>query len=155
MTQTSESLAPTPAARQFTGGCHCGAVRVTLAWKQAGDPPLRRCTCPFCVKQGAVYIGHRAAALTIEQGGSLTGSRFGTGTAEFHRCARCGTFIAATCTMDGRPHAVLNARTLDGLDIPAVVEPRDYEGEATSARLDRRRQTWIPDVAFVPPPPHA
>jgi hypothetical protein len=124
---------------------------VTLAWKQDGDPPLRRCTCPFCVKQGAVYIGHHDASLTIGFQGELAKYRFGTSTADFHRCARCGTFIAATCTMDGRLHAVLNARTLDGLSIPATVEPRDYERESTPARLDRRRQTWIPDVAFVPP----
>jgi hypothetical protein len=142
---------PQPPTRRFTGGCHCGAVTLTLAWKQDGDPPLRRCTCAFCVKQGAVYIGHEDAALTIDHGGTLAPYRFGTGTATFHRCARCGTFLLATCTLDGRLHAVLNARTLDGLAIPAVVEPRDYEGETTSARLDRRRQTWIPDVAFVPP----
>jgi hypothetical protein len=83
-------------------------------------------------------------AATIRWTEEPTIYRFGTGTAEFLICPRCGSCIAAVDRADGPPIAVLNLNAFDDprLDVPATAT--DFEGEASSQRSARRRRVWTP-----------
>ncbi len=101
------------------GRCHCGNISFSLAWEpEPAQIPARACGCSFCL-------------------------------AEFHICARCGVVPVVTSTLDGRVYAVVSVNAFEGID-PARIRraPADFEGEATEARLARRKRNWIPDVVF-------
>jgi hypothetical protein len=76
---------------------------------------------------------------------------FGTRTALFHVCRRCGVVPVVTSDLDGRRHAVVNVNTFEDLD-PALLDRASvsFEGEDTGDRLARRKRSWIPDVVFAP-----
>ena len=132
------------------GRCHCGNIALRLKW--AGDPraiPARACGCSFCVKHGGVWTSHPGSALTvrIQDRASVAKYEFGTRTATFHVCARCGVVPLVTSEIDGRLYAVVNVNVLEGLD-PASLRraPTSFEGEDVEARLARRKRNWIADV---------
>lgn len=47
----------------MTGGCHCGAVRVTAAHK---PPFVNFCDCSLCAKSGGVWGYYESAHISIE-----------------------------------------------------------------------------------------
>lgn len=132
------------------GGCHCGLVTFELAWP--GDPasmPARRCGCTFCRKHGGVWTSHPDARLEarVPRSGQVSRYTFGTGTAEFVVCGRCGVVPLVTCAIDGRLHAVVNVHTLDDVDVSRLaIAPATFEGEGVGDRLARRQRHWIADV---------
>lgn len=74
----------------YTGGCHCGAVRYSVE----GNPQLvALCHCSDCRKSaGAPMVGWAAFAegeLTVEQGVVTTHNSSGEAMRSF--CPRCGT----------------------------------------------------------------
>jgi hypothetical protein len=75
---------------------------------------------------------------------------FGTRTADFHICSRCGVVPVVTSTVDGGVYAVVNVNALDGLD-PQLLRRAavDFDGEDADARLARRKRAWIADVSFA------
>ena len=74
---------------------------------------------------------------------------FGTETASFMVCARCGVAPLVTSQIDGITYAVVNVNTFDGIDRGLIrAEPASFEGEDVRSRLDRRRSRWIADVTF-------
>ena len=132
------------------GGCHCGNVRLALAWPaDAARIPARACTCTFCRKHGATWTSHPQASLVLRIADPARVERyaFGTRTADFLVCTRCGVPVAATCRIDGRDYAVVNINTFEGVD-PARFDrsDSDVEGETVDDRLARRRSRWIADV---------
>ena len=134
------------------GKCHCGNISFSLTWEP--DPveiPARACGCSFCVKHGGVWTSNPKGALrvAVKDPSAVSRYAFGTRTAEFHICARCGVVPVVTSTLDGRVHAVVSVNAFEGID-PARIRraPADFEGEATEARLARRKRNWIPDVVF-------
>jgi hypothetical protein len=74
---------------------------------------------------------------------------FGTGTATFHVCARCGVVPLVTSEIADRLYAVVNVNTLENVD-PSWLRraAADFEGEAVGDRLARRQRNWIADVAI-------
>jgi hypothetical protein len=138
--------------RRFEGACHCGNLQFTLHWP-AGDPlPARRCQCSFCVAHGGVWTSHPQATLEIriEDTALVPGYRFGTGTADFLVCARCGAVPAATCELDGRLRAVVNLNTAPGaLAASTAVRHSDFDGESLDERLARRARNWIGGVRYT------
>jgi hypothetical protein len=75
---------------------------------------------------------------------------FGTGTAEFLVCARCGAVPLVTSRIEGRLYAVINVNTLDGADAARVrISPASFDGEEVGDRLARRARNWIPSVRIV------
>jgi hypothetical protein len=135
------------------GRCHCGNLALDLEWR--GDPhaiPARACGCSFCVKHGGVWTSDPASRLTLTVGDASLVSRyrFGTRTATFLVCARCGSVPVVTSTIDERPYAVVNVNTLEGLD-PSWLRraTASFEGEDVAARLARRKRNWIADVRIV------
>lgn len=134
------------------GKCHCGNISFSLAWEpEPAEIPARACGCSFCVKHGGLWTSSPNGALKVAVKDPTAVSRyaFGTGTAEFHICARCGVVPIVTSTLDGRLYAVVSVNAFEGID-PARIRraAADYEGEATEARLARRKRNWIPEVVF-------
>ena len=134
------------------GKCHCGNISFSLAWEpEPAQIPARACGCSFCVKHGGVWTSNPKGALkvAVKDASAVSRYAFGTRTAEFHICARCGVVPVVTSTLDGRVYAVVSANAFDGID-PARIRraAADFEGEATEDRLARRKRNWIPDVVF-------
>jgi hypothetical protein len=132
------------------GSCHCGNVRFELSWPgDATTIPARRCGCTFCQKHGGVWTSNPAGALTVRvaQPVDLSRYQFGTATAEFLVCSRCGVAPVVTSQIGQRLYAVVNVNAFDAVD-PArlTIAPASFDGEDVGDRLARRARHWIPDV---------
>jgi len=132
------------------GKCHCGNIAFELDWP--GDSPVipaRACGCSFCVKHGGVWTSNPKARLTVTIGDRdlVSPYAFGTRTATFHVCSRCGTVPIVTSEIDGRTYAVVNVNVLENVD-PASLRrsAADFEGEDLASRLGRRQRNWIAAV---------
>lgn len=137
----------------LTGRCHCGNIALDVEWE--GDPPeipARACGCTFCVKHGGVWTSNPRAAVTvtIAEAARKTTYEFGTRTAQFHVCTRCGTVPLVTSDIDGHTYAVLNVNALENVD-PSWLRRSgsNFDGEDVEARLARRARNWIARVRFV------
>lgn len=134
------------------GKCHCGNIGFSLTWEP--DPaqiPARACGCSFCTKHGGVWTSNPKGALEVVLRNSSLVSRysFGTRTAEFHICSRCGIVPVVTSTIDGHMYAVVSVNALEGVEQRLLSRaPVDFEGEGTEDRLARRKRNWIADVSF-------
>ena len=137
---------------RIEGKCHCGNIRYALDWPGDGaDIKVRACTCSFCTKHGGSWTSHREAALVAEVGDPTLVSkyRFGTGTAEFHVCARCGAVPFVTSAIDDHLYAVVNANTFEGIAPSSLARAAiSFDGEGTGERLERRKRNWIPSVSI-------
>jgi hypothetical protein len=79
---------------------------------------------------------------------------FGTGTADFLVCARCGAVPLVISRIEGRDYAVVNVNTFDGADAARIqIAPASFDGEEVSGRLARRMRNWIGDVRIEEGPP--
>jgi len=75
---------------------------------------------------------------------------FGTRTAEFHTCARCGIVPVVTSRIDGRLYAVVSVNAFEDVDQSLLRRaPASFDGEGTESRLARRKRNWIADVKYV------
>lgn len=136
------------------GGCHCQALRYFLHWP-AGEPslPARRCTCSYCIRFNGTWTSHPDAVLEISEAAECPALRyrFGTGTADFLVCSRCGVVVAAVCKFEAGPKAVVNINTLDAQhDLELDCSDSDFEGEVLEERLARRSDRWISNVSIRP-----
>lgn len=137
----------------LTGKCHCGNIAFELEWK--GDPagiPARACGCSFCVKHGGVWTSNPDSRLAVAIGDVSLVSKyaFGTRTATFHVCARCGSVPLVTCEIAGHLYAVVNVNVLENVDQASLRRAgASFEGEAVEARLARRKRNWIADVRIA------
>jgi len=135
------------------GRCHCGTIAFELDWTP--DPieiPARACTCSFCVKHGGVWTSCPTGSLTVAVTDRAQVSRyaFGTRTAEFHVCTRCGVVPLVTSRIDGRTYAVVSVNAFEGVARSLLrTASASFDGEGTDARLARRQRNWIRDVRFV------
>lgn len=135
------------------GKCHCGNISFALAWEPSpAEIPTRACTCSFCVKHGGVWTSNPSGALEVMIKDASLASRyaFGTRTAEFHICARCGIVPVVTSRIDDRLYAVVNVNAFEGVDQSLLRRaPASYDGEGKDSRLARRKRNWIGDVRFT------
>ena len=135
------------------GKCHCGNIAFSLAWEP--DPTeirARACGCDFCIKHGGVWTAHPAGRLRISVGDPklLSHYAFGTHTADFLVCARCGIVPAVTSRIDGHLYAVVSVNAFEDVSGPPILRaPADFDGEDETGRLARRKRNWIADVEFV------
>ena len=131
------------------GRCHCGNIDFALTWEP--DPteiPARACGCTFCTKHGGVWTSTPTGVLDVR---IADGRRyaFGTHTAEFHVCPRCGVVPVVTSEIAGQLYAVVNVNTFEGIEPTRLQRAAaSFDGEATDARLDRRRRNWIANVSI-------
>jgi hypothetical protein len=135
------------------GKCHCGNISFSLAWEpDPAEIPARACACSFCTKHGGVWTSNPRAALTVMVKDPSLVSRyaFGTRTAEFHICARCGIVPVVTSRIEGRLYAVVSVNAFEGVDQSLLRRaPASFEGEAQETRLARRKRNWIANVRYA------
>lgn len=133
-----------------TGKCHCGNISFALEWPDSEpDVPARACSCSFCTKHGGVWTSNPIAKLAVVlQDASLVSEyAFGTETATFHTCARCGAVPLVTSEVGGHVYAVVNVNTFEDLDSSKLRRATtSFEGESLASRLARRTKNWIADV---------
>lgn len=138
---------------QFHGKCHCGNITYALTWEP--DPieiPARACDCSFCTRHGAAWTSNPegSLAITVREPSLVNHYAFGTGTADFHICARCGVVPVSTCGAEGNLYAVVNVNTLDGVE-PSMLQhrPASFSEEDAASKLARRRNNWIARVTIA------
>jgi hypothetical protein len=136
----------------INGKCHCGNISFTLAWEPEPTAiPARACTCSFCVKHGGVWTSCPTGALRIRvrEPALVSKYSFGTKTADFHVCSKCGIVPLVTSTIDGHVYAVVSVNAFEGVD-PSLLQraPATFDAETEETRLARRKRNWITNVSF-------
>jgi len=133
---------------EHRGGCHCGNLRLRL---HLSAPPeavrVRACQCSFCRAHATRTTSDPNGAVEVwaEDWSLVQPYRFGTGTAEFLICHRCGVYIGAFCDTPAGPRAVINTNALDDrARFAGEPAPHDHDGEAPADRLARRAANWTP-----------
>lgn len=132
------------------GKCHCGNIAFALEWKGAPpEIPARACACSFCMKHGGVWTSRpdSTLAVTIGDADRVSTYAFGTRTALFHVCSRCGVVPLVTSEIDNRLYAVVNVNAFENVD-PSWLRraSSNFDGEGVESRLARRQRNWIGDV---------
>jgi len=137
----------------LNGKCHCGNISFELEW--AGAPteiPARACGCSFCVKHGGVWTSDPKSRLmvAIRDTSLVSNYVFGSRTATFHVCSRCGTVPLVTSEIANHLYAVVNVNALENVDQSWLRRAAaSFEGEDVESRLARRRRNWIADVRIT------
>lgn len=133
-----------------TGGCHCGNLRVRLRLtRPPADNPLRACACAFCRAHATRTVADPGGLFEVwaDDWSSVERYRFGSRTADYLVCKRCGIYVAAVCETAAGLRAVVNVNSLaDRAAFTQAPSAPDYDGEATAARLARRAANWMPAV---------
>ena len=109
----------------YTGGCHCGAVRFEVEAPE--HVTCHRCNCSICSKSGFLHLIVPASRFRL-----LTGKRalseytFNTGTARHLFCRRCGikSFYVPRSNPDGFS---VNVNCLD--EPPARIDIEEFDGQ--------------------------
>ncbi len=135
------------------GKCHCGNISFSLTWEpEPEEIPARACGCSFCTKHGGVWTSNPAGALevVVKEPSLVSKYEFGTRTAEFHICARCGIVPVVTSRIDGQLYAVVSVNAFEGIDRSLLrAKPASFDGEGEGARLARRKRNWIANVKYI------
>jgi hypothetical protein len=135
------------------GSCHCGNIGFELRWDP--DPKeivARACDCSFCTRHGGLWTSSPTAVLrvAVQDGTQVSTYSFGTGTALFHVCSRCGAVPVVTSQLDGHDYAVVSVTAFTDVD-PGLIRraSASFEAESREERLARRKRNWIADVTFA------
>jgi hypothetical protein len=132
------------------GKCHCGNIAFVLDWPGVpSEIVARECGCTFCVKHGGVWTSIREAQLvvTLQRVDAVSKYVFGTKTATFYVCTRCGAVPVVTSKIANHVFAVVNVNTFENLGaLPLRREPVSFDGEGQESRLARRQRNWIANV---------
>ncbi len=138
---------------RITGKCHCGNMAIELDWKgDLAEIPARACGCSFCVKHGGVWTSNPSSrlAVTIRDASLVSKYAFGSRTATFHVCSRCGVVPLVTSEIENHVYAVVNVSVLENVDPSRLRRSAaDFEGEDAGTRLARRKRNWIADVQIA------
>jgi hypothetical protein len=137
----------------ISGSCHCRNISFTLAWEpEPAEIPARACTCSFCTKHGGVWTSCPTGSLrvTVKDPALVSRYAFGTKTAQFHICSRCGIVPVVTSQIEGHLYAVVSVNAFEGVD-PSLLRRASaaFEGEEEEVRLARRKRNWIARVEYV------
>jgi len=137
----------------ISGTCHCGNISFALDWKpEPSQIPARACTCSFCTKHGGVWTSCPTGSLkvAVKEPALVSRYSFGTKTAQFYICARCGIAPLVTSRIDGRLYAVVSVNAFEGVALSLLRRsPATFDAEDEAARLARRKRTWIADVDYA------
>jgi len=101
---------------EHRGGCHRGNLRLSLRLSQPpADTRLRACGCSFCRAQNTRTTSdpNGSADIHAANWSLVERYRFGTGTAEFLICKRCGVYIGAIGQTASGTRGVINTNCLD------------------------------------------
>jgi hypothetical protein len=135
------------------GKCHCGNISFSLIWEpEPVEIPARACTCSFCTKHGGVWTSNPNGALEVlvKEPSLVSKYAFGTRTAVFHICTRCGAVPVVTSEIDGHVYAVVSVNAFVGVDQSLLCRASaSFDGEQKEDRLARRKRNWIAHVTYV------
>ena len=137
----------------ISGSCHCGNISFVLNWQPVpSEIPARACTCSFCTKHGGVWTSCPTGSLKVkvEEPSHVSKYSFGTKTAHFHICSKCGIAPVVTSCIDGRLYAVVSVNAFEGID-PSLLRQASaatFDGETEEVRLARRKRNWIANVEY-------
>jgi len=135
------------------GSCHCRNISFKLTWEpEPSEIPARACTCSFCIRHGGVWTSCPAGSLkvTVKEPLLVSAYAFGTETAEFNVCSRCGTVPLVTSRIEGRLYAVVSVNAFESVE-PSLFRRTSatFEGESEETRLARRKRNWIAHVEYT------
>ncbi len=138
---------------QIKGSCHCHNISFALTWsKEPVEIPARACTCSFCRKHGGVWTSDPSGSLQVQvaQASLVEKYAFGTRTAVFHVCRRCGVVPVVTSEIDGRVYAVVSVNAFENIEHSLLRHaPVTFDEETESVRLTRRKRGWIANVQYI------
>jgi hypothetical protein len=104
------------------------------------------------MKHGGVWTSCSTGSLVVSVADPASVSRyvFGTKTAQFHICMRCGVVPVVTSDIDGKVYAVVSVNAMEDVD-PAFLKHASatFAMEDEQSRLARRKRSWIPNVQFT------
>jgi hypothetical protein len=133
---------------EHSGACHCGNIHVRLRLTKAPhDNPLRACACSFCRAHQTRTVADPGGLFEVkaDDWSLVEPYRFGSGTADYLVCRRCGVYVGAVCETAAGTRAVVNVNCLaDRAQFTQAPSAPDYDGETTDARLARRAVNWMP-----------
>jgi hypothetical protein len=137
----------------LNGKCHCGNIAFELEWEgSAAEIPARACGCSFCAKHGGLWTSNPNSGLivAIRDASLVSKYVFGSRTATFHVCSRCGIVPLVTSEIANHLYAVVNVNVLENIDQAWIRHAiADFEGEDVESRLARRTRNWIADVCIT------
>lgn len=137
----------------ISGSCHCGNIRFELLWQpEPTTIPARACTCSFCTKHGGVWTSCPTGSLTVMIAEPASAARyvFGTKTAQFHICTKCGVVPVVSTEIGRTLYAVVNVNAFQGVDRSLLTHASaSFDAEDEQSRLSRRKRNWTPNVKFV------
>lgn len=123
---------------EYTGGCHCGAVRFAV---RVADHVARACNCSICFKVGFLHVIVDRDAFELLRGAdSITTYTFNTGVAQHTFCAVCG--VKAFYTPRSHPTGIsTNLRCFDGVEDGVLerFEVKDFDGRNWEQSVDSIR----------------
>lgn len=135
------------------GKCHCGNIAFSLTWEPSpAEIPARVCTCSFCTKHGGVWTSNPSGALEIvvKDPSLVSKYAFGTRTAEFLICARCGIVPVVTSRIDDHLYAGVSVNAFEGVDQSLLSRASaSFDDEGIESRLARRKRSWIANVKYI------
>jgi hypothetical protein len=89
-------------------------------------------------------------AITVRDHSLVSEYRFGSGTAIFHVCSRCGAVPLVTSEIESHLYAVVNVNVFENVDRSQLRNAAvTFDGEDVESRLARRQRHWIADVRIV------
>jgi hypothetical protein len=137
----------------INGKCHCGNITFSLTWEpDPAEIPARACDCSFCTKHGGVWTSNPRGVLevVVKDPSLVSKYAFGTRTAEFHVCARCGIVPVVTSRIDDQLYAVVSVNAFEGIDPSRLRRASaSFDGEGKESRLARRKRNWIAKVRYI------
>ncbi len=135
------------------GGCHCGNLRLTLHLTQEpAEVRLRSCGCGFCRanRTRTTSDPKGRAEIWADDWSDVSRYRFGTGTADFLLCRRCGIYLGAVTETPAGTRMVTNTNCLDDRALfVGTPTPTDHDGETVAQRVARRATMWTPTIVHV------
>jgi hypothetical protein len=137
----------------ISGRCHCSNISYVLDWQpEPSAISARACTCSFCTRHGGVWTSCPTGSLkvTITDSECVSDYAFGTETAQFRICTRCGVVPVVTSLIDDRMYAVVNVNTFENVE-PSMLQRSSVtlDDESGDDRLARRKRNWIAELVFV------
>jgi hypothetical protein len=106
---------------QYSGGCHCGAVRYEVDMTIEN---VLSCNCSICSKKGTLLAFTPAENFKLIKGEEfLSDYQFNKKVIHHYFCKNCGIGSFAAGSMpDGSPMRAINVRCLDNIDIHSFPE---------------------------------
>lgn len=113
-------------AHAFSGHCHCKAVSYGVE-VDLDDTVV--CNCSICRMRGFRWSFVPRERFRLLAGADvLVPYRFNRHEIDHRFCSVCGIEPFAFSEPDGRPTAMIDVRTLDGVDVELLPAPARYDG---------------------------